>query len=129
MKEERIKLICEYLQVGYNKSIVIRKQQYANAAELRDTERKLAIKINDTFENKAELKVVEKNDQRSYDYRPIESMIDNYIDSFLGYCIVKALTGVYNEEALLKRSKDFMIVYRDFKLNLILNENNSCQST
>lgn len=121
--KNRIALISEYLHVRYKKLIVVRKQEYANAAALRDAECQLLLKINETFGDDAvEIRSVEVKGRKRLDYKSIETMIDNYIDSILGYSVDNDLTGDDSLESNFKRAEDFMAKFRDFKLTLILSD-------
>ena len=94
-----------------------------NAAALRDAECQLLLKINETFGDDAvEIRSVEVKGRKRLDYKSIEIMIDNYIDSILGYSVDNDLTGDDSLESNFKRAEDFMAKFRDFKLTLILSD-------
>lgn len=101
-------LLLQYLQVGCDKSEVARKQQYENAAKLRDIEKKLIVQINDIFlKEKPEL-LIDRDGMERFDYNNIETSIRDYIGKILGYQIQKI------------KFEDCKVILRDFKLKVLL---------
>ena len=112
-------LVIQYLEVKYDKAVVVEKQQYASAAALRDTEKTLLLLINDNLIDKGEIEIVIKeNGQSKHDYRKIDDAVNMYINSFIGY----EIDGFEKSDGHYKRLHDFKIKLREVKINLILNE-------